>query len=783
MTNPRTHRALGTTVLVLLWLGIATFTLTASPHAWTTASTSASPADMVTHAFSYTDDLSENSHAFTDSHDDKLAQHTLIHPAFFKNDGGQTSSLIIQNGDQPNVNYFLAFYSRDGTTAATQSGTLGAQQTIEVLAAEVDGLSVGAYSAVLATTARVHSVVRTADDATQSIALYRGIVSTAGGTATYFGPFYRHQSGAGGTTAADVRLSELVIANVSSQNTSIQAEFRDLNGTIATTATLPAAVSSVVTFTATGVAGLPDGFTGWVKVMADQPIVGLLVQSGLGDGLMHQPMLATRAVASTAQRQDDVVSAATIGTTDLSPQRVHKPLATVDAYLPRAFKRVDEGGGLRDTTLFFIDGAADSATGTTDTRLQLQYRAINQPVATTPVITLNKQGGAFVSLADRLLEGSPSETVSDGAYAVRAVSNQAIIWGEVTEYISPTTFVSGSYGSIEATSLYLPHLTRTDAAYTVFSIQNLGDGNATATITYTDREGNFVARNALTVSAGAALRINQKLTPALGDSFQGSAVVVADQPIKAWVDEYVDTEASNPTRPAPFSVQIDGPTIGMADEPLTFTAAISPTTTPPIGYGWQTTILSQQRTFGNDITSTATITWTQSGIHVLTATAAASAGEDSAEHEVHIGAARVTVSATVGASLVYSRNNVMTTVAIPAGAESATSALIYVPVKQAARHTFDLLSPDQRGQPVPRRFQKPVQVTVDFAADSRLAKDALALIMWTGTAWEDTLADCPQLAGQVASRTPDQLTAYVCQTGRYALLEATQRVYVPLIAR
>lgn len=732
----RPQRGLGIAALSLLWLTLTTLDLWAFPRSVTT---SASPIPLVLHP----------------AQTSVRTQSVLFHPIVYKNVDGQSTTIFVQNTTNQRADYVLTIFNPGGTPVNTWVGVLGNQQTAHLSTAALTNLPAGVYHASLTATVGVQSVARTLDSEARSLALYQGMVVADAGATSYFGPVYKEQADNG--TAG--RLSQIVLINGGVERAQVRTEFYALDGNLLGTDLQIVAPNAHLTDTTGLLADLPADFVGWARVTADQPTAGLLVHTGVDDGLIHQPALATVA--------------------GVHGHELAHAAQSFNEYLPRALNGVDEGGGARTTQLFFIE----ESDGFEQTRFALQYLRIGNSVITAPEFSLDWHHALFVNLG--------AEPLNSGVYGVRAASNRPLLLGELTSYSAPSTFASASYGTASDHHLYLPRLVRSDTTNSAFSIQNVGTVTTTATITYTSLSGRAVAYSHATLSPGAALRFDQRLTPALGEDFEGSARIGAAQPLKAWVDEYINTESFGTTSPAPFQIQVAGPLLGVVGEAMRFAAIAAPPAEPPIGYGWQPTGIYQIRTLDNTITGTATITWTEPGVQVVTAIASAASGENRSTYTVTVGALRTTLSPDQSASLVYTNSATSTTsLTIPAGAVTATHILIYTPVwrvdvDQAAFVGYGFIAdaPDENGQPLALKFDQPIHVAIQLEGSEPPATGRLELRRWGGRAWLRGEVACT--SDNLPSEQEDERLFRACidRTGLYALFVVERQIFVPLVAR
>jgi hypothetical protein len=418
----------------------------------------------------------------------------LYHPSFYK--GDTTSTLYLQNPNSMPAVVMLFFDDSGGSVAANVSDTIPARGTLVVPADSVAGLPDGHYSLIVDSDRPVKSVVHVrrpgAGMTSDKLGVYRGTGSGEAATLQYFGPFYKISGGLN---------SDLLVLNAGSAPAQVDALFLTRDGSTATAESETVAPDGQFAFVGTNLLDLPDGFVGWVKVTASQPVVGLL-----------------------AQYSDKVY-------------RLQGPLRIQGtyAYLPRVLKEVDEDSGPRTTTLFVANTGASEANAT------LTYYTADGMPGYSPSLNLPASGAATIDLrAEGYL---PSSSI----WANVLAGDQPLVIGEQTDYDTTSPYSTGAYGSDADVELGLPRLVRSDVAYTVFSLQNAGMDVASVYVEYYDRTGALVSSQEDPVPPQGWVRYNQSEMPELGDIFEGSAIVSSGQSLMAWVDEYTVASASPTT--------------------------------------------------------------------------------------------------------------------------------------------------------------------------------------------------------------------------------------------
>lgn len=147
-------------------------------------------------------------------------------------------------------------------------------------------------------------------------------------------------------------------------------------------------------------------------------------------------------------------------------------------------------------------------------------------------------------------------------------SNEPLVAEVGTVLSAPGASMAYLGVSSTASTLYAPALRRSAVAYTALTVQNASDQTALVTLSYYDQDGTLVARQqAETLPAYTSHVYDQSQMSALGEEFSGSAVVGADQPLAAVVQEYRPVEDSGLTpTPTVSPTPTSTPTTEPADQ-------------------------------------------------------------------------------------------------------------------------------------------------------------------------------------------------------------------------
>jgi hypothetical protein len=287
---------------------------------------------------------------------------------------------------------------------------------------------------------------------------------------------------------------------------------------------------------------IPAG-TYWAEVDSDTPLVGLL----------------STVIGPIATNRDHEMQ----GALDVSSPWLA---------LPRVLKNVAGVGGPRSSTLFAAN------TGSAPGNITLRFVDASGAVKATSTHTAVPPQG-FVTLDVRTLDALP-----DGSYAVVADAIQPFALSENTAFHTPANTVAAAYSGLDHHGglvyvVSLPRIATTDDTLTPFNIQNLTDSSATLVVEYTDHSGTSISTTNHSLAPNGFTRIDP--TAALPANFEGSALVMADQPLAIRVDE-LWTLPCDP--PSDLQIQTTPPSPVDVGTIMTFTATAAGTR--PLTYSW-----------------------------------------------------------------------------------------------------------------------------------------------------------------------------------------------------
>jgi hypothetical protein len=364
----------------------------------------------------------------------------------------------------------------------------------------------------------------------------------------------------------------------------VTATFRNRDGTLAHSQNYVVAASRAITIYAPDIDALPSGFNGSLYITADQPLAGLLQQ------VRSAPWYETEAYPDQS--------------------------AANQAFLPRAFKSVDEGNGPRTTALFLANPNATTATVVT-----LQFLNAAGSVIHSPVYNVPSLGSVYVDLAD-------VAQLTDGRYSVVMAADLPAVFSSLTYHLSAPLYPDGNYETaVYSTTLRLPYIARTDSGHTVLSLQNVGATAATAVISYFNTSGSLVYSQTVTnLIPGQARRIDHSQLAGLPLDYVGHAVINGSDLMSAVVDEYLIPLCAPPTNTRIIQTP---PGLIYTYTPITFTATASGTL--PFSHTW--TIDSTPLTVTTDVFSDI---FTVAGHFTLGVTVTNTCGADHADLAMNV---------------------------------------------------------------------------------------------------------------------------------------------------
>lgn len=437
-----------------------------------------------------------------------------------------SSTLYLRNISTTNAtNLAYGYYNPSGTLVFSSNDIIPAGGTIVRPLSGFSSLSSGSYSLVISSDQPIESLASVMHGSGDQVAFISGqtgnslssTASAAMATKNYFGLFYNN--------------SYLYLFNPYVSDATVMVNFHSREGIIIGTAYIT--ICAICTYSLNGSSvspNLPEGVY-YAVVSSSQPLIGMLRNSPPGQS-------------------------------DFEMQSIQS-LGSLQAWLPRALKSYDDGGGPRTTQLFLANtGSSSAIVSITYTNSTGSHPHTN--------ISINPGGFWYSSL------GNEDILPSGSFWAVSATSDQPIIIGGITGLDTPPGTTSfASYIGISTSdpdTLDIPYLENSTDHFSVISIQNQGSSSTTASIKYYNLSDQLENTQSFSIAAGSLARINLKTSGELTTT-QGSAVVTADIPISASVDMFVNSGPLPPDLSSSY-MMVDQSNITQIPETLTYTLVL-----------------------------------------------------------------------------------------------------------------------------------------------------------------------------------------------------------------
>lgn len=437
-----------------------------------------------------------------------------IHPIFYGNFSGFSSTLTIQNTNpSSDTQVDLTLSGSGGTVNYSAAITTGG--SVSVIPDDVPGLMSDFYAVVVdSSVTDIESVaIHKRSGTNDNLSSSRGLDLDDAGNSLIFATFTKD--------------SALLVQNVSSSDANVTITFYNSDGTSTTVSNQVISAGSSNNFFGQ-VIGLPDGFIGWAEISSDQPVVGI-IQTVLSNEFYE----------------------------------IDTPFETAnDVIFPRAFKGVDQGGVTRTSQVFIANTGNSAAT------VNVTFASADGVVVDTDTLNLNAKAGAVIDLADRpALNSGQTYVVSANAANPLLIAEMPPANGPV---VDRADYKGGTVNNGGIPTIYLPRTVKRPLNYSVINLQNPNGSDAIVLTEYFDENGQAVHSANNTIAAGGLLPINLSEVAPLGSDFSGSAVISADQPLTALVDEYqVGSSSMEETIPV---TPTEGITVTTSDDILTIEA-------------------------------------------------------------------------------------------------------------------------------------------------------------------------------------------------------------------
>jgi hypothetical protein len=192
-------------------------------------------------------------------------------PMFFKNGlGSYNTALYVQNVTGSSANLTIDYINLNGTVACTDNDTIGANASKGYwslsVACDTGSLPSGFVGGVKVTSSQNILAVGRAHLGAQ-ITTYNGF--PGGATSAYVPMLFRNAFGGCSYDAA------LYLQNVSASSADVTIEYLGNDGAVAATQNVTLAANAISSIWLPGVAGLPDGFAGGVRISSTQDIIAV----------------------------------------------------------------------------------------------------------------------------------------------------------------------------------------------------------------------------------------------------------------------------------------------------------------------------------------------------------------------------------------------------------------------------------------------------------------------------------------------------------------------------
>ena len=287
-------------------------------------------------------------------------------------------------------------------------------------------------------------------------------------------------------------LSLIPLLNMSEDQTAtVYMDFYTAAGTHA--GSLVETIGGGQRFTINSASNLPSGSLGWAVLSSDQPLAMTLGHT-------------STEFTGTFQ----------------SPQQI-----ATEQWLPKVYDHTVSFGYAQNSTVYVG----------------------NPSLAITATVTLEylDANGAIGAVANVTLPPGHLETiefvVADEVWSVTATGDNPFLLEQITRSTAGP-MKHAEYGLGPDTTLHAARVVWTESRGSMLHVQNTGAETTTAVIQFYESDGTLAAEQNETLPPGAAARLT--LGDVFTEEFVGSAVVTADQPLKAIVDEYeIDDSAFN----------------------------------------------------------------------------------------------------------------------------------------------------------------------------------------------------------------------------------------------
>jgi hypothetical protein len=663
---------------------------------------------------------------------------------------GRETTLYLANVSSNPATVVANFYLADGSTASSsvtfQVPPLGTQV---LKLADVSGLSQGGLHAVIAATTALEGVAHVRNAATGLVGVYSA-TDCAGATNALFGPYPK------GFPSAP---AELHLVNDNSEAVTLQADFVALSGGSSYSlmdVAIPAHGSIAISDSM-----LPDNTT----MPAD--VYAVTIRANVSG--------VTGVLGTTAKGITTFADRLTSGLESAGLQ----PYVSNLAALPRLYNGFDIDGTAFSTGLSVISTAA-----TANTFVLNFYNADGSQGGVPQVATVPPGGAKFF--------GPAWSNLPYGAYSAVIGSQGSLALHSDLVATGPG---EGGYGADSivrpaASDLRLPGLVNNDTVFTIFAVQNVNAMSAIINVQVFNEQGVVAASLQQTVNPGAALSVDLREVAGLPTSFAGSASITSTVEVIAQVDTFSKRITNTPLA----GVSVSGPGLAMLDQPVQFTAAVSPTNaTTPITYTWQVEGLPDMVNVTPFLTDQAMFSWETTGPKTVTVTAANALGTVTGTWSLRVPAVAVVTTEEPFTLTHEETSGAGARLSVPAGAADAGYTLAVTPISAQRAGSiaepppgFSLLGgilldaffTDQ--QVTGFLFDQPATLLMRYTAEQAgLSEESMRLFTLQNNQWVDVAETCDPPSTYVRRPAQNELEVQICHLSPFVLAEPANWLYLP----
>jgi hypothetical protein len=251
----------------------------------------------------------------------------------------------------------------------------------------------------------------------------------------------------------------------------------------------------------------------------------------------------------------------------------------------------------------------------------------------------------------------------------------------------------------------------------------------------------------------------------------------------------------------PASITVSGPAVGLPEQLLQFTAAVSPTyAATPITYTWRTAGMPDTVNVNYSLTDQASFTWTMAGTKIITLTAANELGSATAHFTLTVPAAAAPTTSEPFTLTLGEASGPGVTLSVPAGAARAGYTLTANPI--SVQQLISTTEPPEGvtilgaavqieafagdGQPVENFvFDRPATLFLRYSdAEAGANESNLRIYTVANGQWQDAAETCDPPSTYVRRPAQNEVEVAICHLSPYVLAkEAGNSLYLPDISK